>query len=274
MGLFFNFDKVGPGIDKDAPKKKGIFLYTELFFRKFWLLVKANMLYFSVSLPVMAIYNIIIINALTAVLPQEMRDSTWQLSLIFTAIITILWGTGPVSGGYVYILRSFAREEHIWLFSDFFEKSRETFKLGITVMICDIFVLIFGINAVSVYYEMAGRGVAFARYAMAASLIVFVIYTFMHYYIYELSVTFENSITKTLTNAIAISIVTLPQNIVLTAFITVLTMVFFDILTPFSIILLLFLFWISFMRFPVDFYAARMIKRKFIDTNGSEESDK
>ena len=27
---FFNYDKEGPGIDKNAPKKKGIFLFFEL----------------------------------------------------------------------------------------------------------------------------------------------------------------------------------------------------------------------------------------------------
>ena len=31
MGLFsFNYAKPGPGVDRDAPKKKGIFLYFEL----------------------------------------------------------------------------------------------------------------------------------------------------------------------------------------------------------------------------------------------------
>ena len=52
MGLFGGgFTKPGPGIDKNAPKKKGIFLYFEIFFRKFWKLMQLNMIYFLFCLP-------------------------------------------------------------------------------------------------------------------------------------------------------------------------------------------------------------------------------
>ena len=51
MGLFNNYLKEGPGIDVNAPKKKGIFLFFEIFGRKFIDLIKTNSLYFLVSLP-------------------------------------------------------------------------------------------------------------------------------------------------------------------------------------------------------------------------------
>lgn len=271
MGLFYNFDKVGKGIDKDAPKKKGIFLYMELFFRKFWLLLKANMLYFAVSLPVMAVYNIILINAVSAFLPESFNDMAFQFSLILTVILTVLWGTGPVTGGYVYLLRNFAREEHVWLFSDFFEKSRETFKLGITVLVCDLVILILGINAVNVYFALMKSGVAFAKYGLGLTFVSFLIYTFMHYYVYEFGVTFENRVRKTLKNALITAVAMLPANLFLTIFVIAVTLYVFRFFTPFLIILLSFLLWISFMRFPIDFYAARMIKRRFIDTQSKGE---
>ena len=59
MGLFFNYDKPGPGVEKDAPRKKGAFLFFELLGRNFRKLVLANMLYFAVSLPVSVLYFII-----------------------------------------------------------------------------------------------------------------------------------------------------------------------------------------------------------------------
>ena len=274
MGLFFNFDRPGPGVDKNAPKKKGIFLYFELFFRKFWLLIKANMLYFAVSLPIMAIYNFITINALATFLPHNLQGDLWHLSLIFTAIITILWGTGPVSGGYIYLLRNFAREEHVWILSDFFEKSKETLKIGIIMLIADICVLIFGINAVSVYTSLIKSGYAFAKYALAAMIVLFAFYTFMHYYIYEFGITFENKTGKTFQNALITGIATLPANLFLTLFAAFVTVLLFEIMKPFLIILLLFLIWISLMRFPIDFYAARMIKRRFIDDKIGESGEK
>lgn len=270
MGLFFNYDKPGPGIEKDAPKKKGIFLYLELFFRKFWLLIKANMLYFAVSLPVMAIYNFIIINAVSAVLPSDAQDMSWQLSLVFTAILSILWGTGPVTGGYVYLLRNFAREEHAWLISDFFEKSKETFKLGMVLLVADIIVLILGINAVSVYMAFIRQGMGFAKYALGLMIVMYMFYTFMHFYVYEFGVTFENKTVKTIKNALITGIATLPVNLFLTVFAAALTFLAFERLTGFAIIILMFFVWISFMRFPIDFYVARMIKRRFIDGKTGE----
>ena len=271
MGLFFNFDKAGPGVDKDAPKKKGIFLYTELFFRKLLPLVKVNMLYFLTSLPVMAVYNIIIINVLASVLPQEIKGNAWQLSLILTAVITILWGTGPVTSGYIYILRNFAREEHAWIASDFFEKSRETFKLGITVLLCDILVLILEIYAVNVYVGLIRQGYTFVQFALLASVILFAIYTFMHYYIYELSVTFENGIRKTFKNAFVMGLAMLPANLFLTIFVIVVTFFAFAVLPPSLIIALMLFIWICAMRFPIDFYVARLIKRRFINNREDTE---
>lgn len=58
MGLFFNYDKPGPGVDKNAPKHWGIFLYFELLWRNFGKMLLSNMLYFVVSMPVLALYFI------------------------------------------------------------------------------------------------------------------------------------------------------------------------------------------------------------------------
>ena len=265
MGLFFNYDKPGPGVDKDAPKKKGIFLYLELFFRKFWLLIRANMLYFLVSIPVIALYNIIITNILGAFFPELDQSALLHISVIITVFVTVYWGTGPVTGGYVYLLRNFAREEHVFLASDFFEKSKECFKIGIVTLIIDIAVLILGSNAISIYYAMSKQGMEFAKYAIAVMIVMFTFYTFAHYYIYEFAVTFENKVFATIKNALITAIATLPANLFLTLFGVALTFFAFYPLTVFAIILLLFIIWISLLRFPVDFYAARMIKRRFID---------
>ena len=218
----------------------------------------------------MAVYNIIIINALAKFLPAENGNMAWQYSLILTAIVTILWGTGPVTAGYTYLLRNFAREEHVWLVSDFFEKAKECFKLGITVLLTDIAIMFLGINAASIYIAMIKSGVGFAKLAFGVLIFLLAIYTFMHYYVYEFGVTFENRVKKTLKNSYIMAIATLPANLFLTLFVAVLTFFAFSPLAPFAIILLLLILWISFMRFPIDFYTARLIKRRFIDGKNGE----
>lgn len=44
--------KEGPGIEKDAQPKKGIALFFEILVREFWQLLKLNLLFVAVSLPV------------------------------------------------------------------------------------------------------------------------------------------------------------------------------------------------------------------------------
>ena len=65
----------------------------------------------------------------------------------------------------------------------------------------------------------------------------------------------------------------LPMNIFLTVFVLVMTYFAFSYLTPIAIILVTFLFWVSLMRFCIDFSSARKIKKELIDKadKGSDE---
>ena len=46
MGLFsINYNKPGPGVSKDAPVKKPFFRFWEVYFRKFFDLIKVNLLF-------------------------------------------------------------------------------------------------------------------------------------------------------------------------------------------------------------------------------------
>lgn len=274
MGLFFNYNKPGPGIDKDAPKKKGIFLYFELVWRKLGKLFLSNMLYVLVSLPVLLAYHFIAFYTLSALLPKAVMESGVAFSqavLLLTVVMGVLWGTGPVSCGYTFLMRNFAREEHVWLTSDFFEHIKKNFKQSLIIFIIDVVVLITGTNAIYFYWSMADKipALMYVSYAMMG---VMAIYTFMHFYMYEFLVTFKVSIKDVFKNSLIMAFGALPMNIFLTAFVIVVTYFAFSYLTPIAILLVVGLCWMSFMRFPIDFYAARLIKRQLIDGR-NEESD-
>ena len=49
---FFNYEKEGPGIDKNAPQKHGFIVFFETFFRNFWKFIPINLVYCFVSLPI------------------------------------------------------------------------------------------------------------------------------------------------------------------------------------------------------------------------------
>ncbi len=274
MGLFFNYDKPGKGVDKDAPKKKGIFLYFELLWRKLGKLFQANMLYFLVSLPVILLYHFFFFVIISARLPEG-TDTTaaHQLTLMATVILTVLWGTGPASAGYTFILRNFAREEHVWLTSDFFEKCKENFKYCLVFFLVDIAVLVLGLNAIVFYYNLAKGGNSLFLYLMFISILCMLVYTFMHFYLYQFAVTFENNLREIYKNALIMAIATMPMNLILTVIVGVCTYFAFSMLTSIAIILLTFLLWISFMRFPIDFCSARVIKRRLIGEEQEEAEE-
>lgn len=56
MGLFGgNYNKPGPGIDKNAPPKKGLALFFDIYIRAFWELIKLNLIFLLFSIPIVTI---------------------------------------------------------------------------------------------------------------------------------------------------------------------------------------------------------------------------
>ena len=51
MGLFFNYNKTGSGVDKNAPEKSRIVVFFEILLRHFWKIMEVNMLYSVFLLP-------------------------------------------------------------------------------------------------------------------------------------------------------------------------------------------------------------------------------
>lgn len=273
MGLFFNYDKPGPGVEKDGPKKKGIFLYFELLWRKLGKLFLSNMLYAFVGLPVILVYHFISFYILSTFLPSVATENTTvfnQAVLLVTVLMTIFWGVGPISAGYAFLMRNFAREEHVWMTSDFFEHTRKNFKLSMVMFVIDIIVLTAGTNAIYFYLQMS-KTYPVLQYVAYIMMGIILVYTIMHFYMYEFLVTFNVKLTDVYKNSLIMTFAALPMNLFFVVFVFVVTYLGFSFLTPIAIILVTLLFWISFMRFPIDFYAARLIKRELIDKKKGDE---
>lgn len=272
MGLFFNYDKPGKGIDKDAPKKWGPFLFLELLGRKLGILIKSNLMYFIVSIPVFFAYHFLIFTLLSSNASYGL-DMVSQVAGMLAVIVVILWGTGPISCGYTYILRNSAREEHVWIVSDFFGKSKENFKKGIVFLLVDFAVFVFGITAIVFYWGMAVKSAVYL-YLMFVAIMAMLIYTFMHFYMYQFTVTFDNKIGEIYKNSLIMALANLPMNLLLTVIVIVCSYFVLGMLSLFGMALVSLVFWISLMRFTIDFYSARTIKRKLIaddDEKGSDE---
>ena len=118
MGLFGNhYERAGSGIAKNAPKKKGIFRFFEIFGRKFWKLFELNLLYFLSFLPVIG-----------AVALFFAVDS--QLGTILAAACLVLFAViiGPATAAHTKILKNFIMEKPTFLAHEFFHTFRTEFK--------------------------------------------------------------------------------------------------------------------------------------------------
>lgn len=266
----FNYDRPGRGIDKNAPKKKGAALFFELVWRKLKLLALSSMLYFVVSLPIMALYFFVFYRLFGGFFAGVEIARYISMIIILTLFTAVLWGMGPVSCGYTYLMRSFAREEHVWIASDFFDSIKKNWKYGAAICVTDILMIIFGTVSMKIYSDLLAGGKVYAIFLVSAVFAAFLIYTFMHYYMYEFAVTFDMSVLDMFKNSAIMAIAAMPMNILLTLISGAGIYILMSLFALPAFVLIMIVFWISFMRFPIDFYTARRIKREFIDKDRKE----
>ena len=221
MAGFFgmrNWDRPGPGVEKDAPKPRGFFQFFILFGRKFWKFMGLNMLYILLSLPqIIILYFIFGYFAATVVSESLGKFSESELSWAANAIIfcfisiwVMLCGTGPTSAGFTYILRNYSEEQHAWVWSDFKDKTKKNFFQGLVVFIIDILVLLLAGVAFWFYGHFIGGLIGI--FLQAFMFICFCVYIMMHWYIYPLMIGYEVKTYHLFTNSFVIIMATLPSN--------------------------------------------------------------
>ncbi len=161
---FLDFTKEGPGVRKDAPKKKAFFAFFELFFRNFWRFFSINLIYFLLSLP------------------------------IFTH--------GMAAAGITNITRNIARDKHSFGLSDFFETIKKNWKQSLAVGIINILLtalLAFGIWFYNESFLQTQQNLSLI--GLVIILLLTVVFGMMNFYIYTLMITFNFSIKALYTNS-------------------------------------------------------------------------
>lgn len=287
MGLFNGYMRPGPGVEKDAPKKRGFFLYIDIVWQKMSKLVAANCLYSLTSIIwIAALYfffgymfistgivdslakSISEAEGLSADAVELLRgNAVVMLQIFFSVAVFVLWGSGPSSAAYAYVNRCFTRREPVWVASDGWDKFKENFKQSMIVLLIDAVILVFGINALHFYYSFYlsthNLMLLLLSYLMVLAL---VIYTMMHSYIYQIMVTFECSLGAIYKNALLLSLAKLPGNVLTTAISGGLVFAMFMIinLNPLFAAIIVLVFGLCFTRYVTDFYAARVIEKTIL----------
>lgn len=199
-GFFKSFNKEGKGVAKDAPNKKRFFVFFEILWRHAFQIIGINFIYFVVTLPLFLFMFMYIFQAMGIEVDVIAANSLFKVSAAFFNLNNyVKWGLialsaivyGPATCGLTYVMRNFAREEHTWAFSDFFERSWKNFGQGLIVGIIDI---LFILNA-SMYLALDTQSLAPGDGYLAVfkyiAIIVAVLYFIMRNYIYLMIVTFK-----------------------------------------------------------------------------------
>ncbi len=279
MGIFSpNYSKEGPGVDKNAPKKKGLFLYFDILGRKFVRLCQANLLYMAASLPLIVLlyffFGIFVSFPFAEWLTdgvtmeaQNIDGSTihsmmrlW-ITLAGTSIYLCLWGSGPASAGFAYISRCFSREQNAFIWMDFKEQFKANFKKSILVAVIDVVMLFLAVNAVHFYFSMyLSTGQFMWVLLVYIAMLALMIYSFAHMHIYQIMVTFECSFAGMWKNALILALAKLPVNLALTAVALAFNLLIYSLLpNPLLAFIINFIAGFMFVRFPMEFYSAKVI---------------
>ncbi len=217
--------KPGKGIEKDAPEKRRFFLFFEIFFDKFFKLIQLNFIYFVCLIPLfIGMYYSGVINPLI----EGWGDILKYNIIIFTPtklgtvlLVASVFITGPATAGFTYVIRNMQRREHTWVISDFFKYFGRNYKQGLIVSIMDMICYIVLYTALVFYMfimpeDAPEAGVIMPAMGAAFIIALTLVFTWAHYYIYTMMVTFDLKFGKLFKNSIIFAIAKLPVNVMIT----------------------------------------------------------
>ena len=284
FGLF-DYNKPGPGVPKDAPPKSPFVVFFEILQRKFWNLVKVNMMFLVFNIPALVLGMLVMLFFFPNILPDALNNSDTLVSdmLLKFILLTLMMcvpmiTVGPAQAGFTYIMRNYAREEHAFLWSDFKETALKNMKQSLIISTINFFATFFMLWSIRAYIIIGADNLLMTAGA-ALMVMLFAIFASMNIYIYPIMITFNLSIKQIYKNSLIFAVIKFIPNIgilLLSAFIILLT---FGMIIPFSqligIALYLFL-TVSLIGFLTNFYAYPKLKKYMlahIEDDEDEDED-
>ena len=172
FGLF-NYEKEGPGISKNAPKKKTFIVFFETFFRNFWKFININLVYSVISLPIVT--------------------------------------SGLAAAGITNVTRNIARDKHSFGLSDFFETIKKNWKQALPVGIINV--LLYMILLFDIYFFYYCSEGAMATVGLAVAFSMTFIFTVMQFYIWTLMITFDFKLKQLYKNSFKFVFINMKMNL-------------------------------------------------------------
>lgn len=211
----FDYDTPGPGVEKDAPKKKGLALFWDILSRRFWKMVTLNLVYMLFSIPSYVIMWFATYTILTFFCSELMlndakfAESMPLLCMYLTAVIYALFGGGAPTSGMTYVIRNYRRDTHSWMWADFISKFKENFVKSTCIFIIDT-IMLFLMGANFWFYGKLAATNIVAYLLQGLMVVLFLIFLLMHAYIYPIHISFDKKLSEIYKSAFILALGKLP----------------------------------------------------------------
>ena len=200
--LGFNYAKPGPGVQKDEPPKKPVVVFFEIYFRKFWDLIKLNLLYFASVI-------LFFLPAILVIATHGFGRNLWLLISLLPISLS-----GPATAGFTYIMRNNVRQEHVFLWTNYIDAVRDNWKQSLIASLLLVAAVILAIVCIPFYVQQVQKNPAF-MIPLAVCLAALIWFVFMQFYVYVMIVTFDLKLTAIYRNAFILALMGLGRNVLL-----------------------------------------------------------
>ena len=262
---FFDYSKPGKGVSKDENDSRFKIFFAVLL-RKFWKFLQLNILYVICSIPLIAVMLLFI--PATEVNENEQIFKMFLFSVICLLYISVI-GLAPIITGFTYVLRNYSREQHAWIFSDFFEHIRKNFKQAMFVFLID-FVAVYLVLTNYAFYSSLENANMLITIAKTFIVIATLIYFMMHFYIYQIMVTFSMTVKQIYRNSLILTLAHLPRNLGILALIIIIAIATFSFSTFIGVVIA-FLLSVSLIGYTVNFLVQPIIEKHLMAPTQLEE---
>lgn len=264
---FMNYNKPGPGVEKDESPKPKIIVFFQIYATKFGDLVKLNLIFTWFNIPAL-ILAYFLFSVFYSTFHTQLQDQALFSFIIFFAFGSLFLGipvitTGPAQAGFTYVLRNYSRREHAFMWSDFKEHAVRNIKQSLLITIIDFLIVLFLFFDfyICVNAKMNSILVTISLYFIALLSLIFLM---MHLYIYPMLVTFKLSLKHIYKNALIFAIARFLPNLGIVLLCFVLLVLPILLFSPIGFILFC-LITLSTVGLITNFYAYPTLEKYMVN---------
>lgn len=268
LGIFGNYNKPGPGVNKDDPPKAAPVRFFEILLRKFGPMVQLNLIFLIPLAVAVALMVAIYMMPTHFFLQLPVGEGVMQLDVWFLYAVPLpLVLLAPFTAGLTFVTRNYAREEHAFVWSDFWENVKGNWKYFL-LNGAVVYVVYLVLSFSAIYYYSGTTRSWFFYIPFWLCLVLAVLFLFAQYYLPIMFVTFDLKFRQAYRNAFILALAGVGRNLLITAVLGALLYLIYVIpmnaIVLFVLLALLIFLMFSLVSFFINFTVYPVVDRYLI----------